>query len=189
MMPTACWCRNSFFELWKAIYIGKKNCATFLQLVETGGARWAYLVNKKMYGKLIVGWGYEFVSGLKLGLDKILKFKYFEAANVWLRFWSWCLVDILKRKFDSLRKNLWYELNPRVRCAFGNGYLFMYSGFLGGRGRQACIHFREASLKRNVRIHSIGVRHTQIGRLVCWPGSAKFLEPVLIAWLSLNFIL
>ena len=52
--------------------------------------------------------------GLKLGLVKILKLKYFEAADVWLRFWSWCLVDILRMKFDQgLRKNLRY----------GNGFV------------------------------------------------------------------
>ena len=47
-----------------------------------------------------------------------------------LRIWNWCLVEILKMKFDQdLCLNLWYdlkkllwqdELNPRVRCAFGN---------------------------------------------------------------------
>ena len=31
------------------------------------------------------------------------------------------MIEILKLKFDQdLCKNLWYELNPRVRCAFGN---------------------------------------------------------------------
>ena len=56
-----------------------------------------------------------------------------------LIFWSWCLVDILKIKFDQdLFLNLWYdlkklllqdELNPRVRCAFGNVY-FQYHSIL-----------------------------------------------------------
>ena len=54
-------------------------------------------------------------------LDKILNFKSSRDADVWLEFWSWCLVEILKMKFDQdLCLNLWYELNPRVRCAFGN---------------------------------------------------------------------
>ena len=33
-------------------------------------------------------------------------------------------MKILKLKFDKdLCKSLWYELNPRVRCAFGNVYI------------------------------------------------------------------
>ena len=48
-------------------------------------------------------------------------FRFSRDTDVWLRFWSWCLVEILKMKFDQyLCLNLWYELNPRVRCAFGN---------------------------------------------------------------------
>ena len=40
--------------------------------------------------------------------------------------WSWCLVETLMMKFDQdLCLNLWYELNPRVRCAFGNVWKFM----------------------------------------------------------------
>ena len=63
------------------------------------------------------------VKIMKLGLVKILKFKFSRDADVWLKFWSWCLVEILKMKFDQdLFSNLWYELNPRVRCAFGNVY-------------------------------------------------------------------
>jgi len=61
------------------------------------------------------------VDILKQGLGKILKLKFYGEADVWFRFWSWCLVEILKMKFDQdLYLNLWYELNPRVRCAFGN---------------------------------------------------------------------
>ena len=46
-------------------------------------------------------------------------------ADNWSRFWSWCLVEILKMKFDQdLYKNLQYELNPRVRCAFGNVWAY-----------------------------------------------------------------
>ena len=36
-------------------------------------------------------------------------FNLSRVPDVWLSFWSWCLIEIL-----------WYELNPRVRCAFGN---------------------------------------------------------------------
>ena len=70
--------------------------------------------------------GYE-VEILKLGLVNILNLKFSQDADVWLRFWSWCLVEILKMKFDLCLK-LWYELNPQVRCAFGNvNYLSSYS--------------------------------------------------------------
>ena len=51
--------------------------------------------------------------------------KFYEKADVWLGFWSWCLVEILKMKLDQdLCLNLWYELDPRVRCAFGRVILY-----------------------------------------------------------------
>ena len=60
-----------------------------------------------------------------------LKFGQYFAADVWLRLQSWILVKILNlglmlnrdSKIDVWSRfvwNLWYELNPRVRCAFGN---------------------------------------------------------------------
>ena len=68
-----------------------------------------------------------------------LQFGQYFAADVWLSLQSWILAKILKLdlvkilslslvkflklKFDQdLYKNLWYELNPRVRCAFDNVY-------------------------------------------------------------------
>ena len=89
------------------------------------------------------------------GLVKILKLKFrrdFE-AEVWSVFCEiillnlgqdseagfghdlksryWCLVEILKlmlcnRESENLCKNLWYELNPRVRCALGIGNVFKW---------------------------------------------------------------
>ena len=70
-----------------------------------------------------------------------LKFGRYFAADFWLRLQSWILAKILeldllkilslsllkflKLKFNQdLYKNLWYELNPRVRCAFGNVSFF-----------------------------------------------------------------
>ena len=50
-------------------------------------------------------------------------------VTVWLRFWSWCKVEILNMFDQDLCKNLWYDLkkllwwtevNPRACCAFGN---------------------------------------------------------------------
>ena len=65
------------------------------------------------------------VEILKLDLVKILKLKFYGEADAWLKFPSWCLVEILKMKFDQdLCLNLWYELNPLVRCAFGNVCMF-----------------------------------------------------------------
>ena len=70
-------------------------------------------------------WSLILVEILKLGLVKIFKFKFFSKC--------WCLVEILKLVLDRLCKNLWYDLkkllwwaklNPRVRCAFGNVFLF-----------------------------------------------------------------
>ena len=63
-----------------------------------------------------------------------LKFGQYFAADVWLRLQSWILVKILNlglmlnrdSKIDVWSRfvwNLWYELNPRVRCAFGNVFL------------------------------------------------------------------
>ena len=66
---------------------------------------------------------------LSEGLVKILKLKFYGEADVWLRFLSWCLVEILKMKFDQdLCLNLWYEFYPRVRCAFGN--VLLHNRFL-----------------------------------------------------------
>ena len=36
------------------------------------------------------------VNYLKLGFVKILKLKFYGEADVWLWFWSWCLVEILR---------------------------------------------------------------------------------------------
>ena len=66
-------------------------------------------------------WSSILVDIVKLGLVKIFKFKFCRNAKIWLKFWSWCLVENLKMKFDhDLCLNLLYELNPRVGCAFGN---------------------------------------------------------------------
>ena len=47
---------------------------------------------------------------LKLGLVNILNFMLSQDGEVWLRFWSKCLVKILKMKFyQDLRLNLWYD--------------------------------------------------------------------------------
>ena len=65
------------------------------------------------------------VKFLRLGLVNILNFNVSLDADVWLRCWTCWLVEILKMKFDQdLCKNLWYELNPRVRCAFGNVLMY-----------------------------------------------------------------
>ena len=50
------------------------------------------------------------IKMLKLGLVNILNFKFSRDGDVWLRFWSKCLVEILKMKFDQdLCLNLWYD--------------------------------------------------------------------------------
>ena len=57
---------------------------------------------------------------LNLGQESevnILIFKLSPVADVWSKFLSWCLVNILKMKFDQdLCQNLWYELNSQVCC-------------------------------------------------------------------------
>ena len=86
------------------------------------------------------------VEILKLGLVKILKFEFRRNADVLFRFWSWCLVEIMKMKSDQdLFENLWYdlkkllwlqtELNPRVRCAFGNVLFLCPSSWVDIRAR------------------------------------------------------
>ena len=62
---------------------------------------------------LMFGWG-----------SQDFKFKFIRDTDVLLRFGSWCLIKILKLFDQDLCNNLWYELNHRVRCAFGNVYLF-----------------------------------------------------------------
>ena len=54
-------------------------------------------------------WSSILVEILKLGLVKIYKFKFCRNADVWLKFWSWCLVKILKMFDQGLCKNLWYD--------------------------------------------------------------------------------
>ena len=50
------------------------------------------------------------IEMLKLGSVNILNFKFSRDGDVWLRFWSKCLVEILKMKFDQdLCLNLWYD--------------------------------------------------------------------------------
>ena len=62
-----------------------------------------------------------------------LKFGQYFAADVWLRLQSWILVKILNlglmlnqdfeiEVWSRFVWNLWYELNPRVRCAFAKGF-------------------------------------------------------------------
>ena len=47
------------------------------------------------------------VKIMKLGLVKILRIKFSRNADVWLRFLSLCLVEILEMKFEQdLCKNL-----------------------------------------------------------------------------------
>ena len=69
---------------------------------------------------------WSFVEVMKLNLSQDsearfgqnLKLTFYGESDVWLRFWSWCLVEILKMNFyQDLYLNLWYQLNPRVRCA------------------------------------------------------------------------
>ena len=82
-------------------------------------------------------WRLFLVEILRLRLVKILKFKISRNADIWLMFWSCCLVEIMKIKSNQdLFENLWYdlkkllwwaELNPRVRCAFGNVYIWYNS--------------------------------------------------------------
>ena len=70
---------------------------------------------------------YIFVHTWAQGLVKILKlmFGQYFAADVRLRLWSWCLVEILKMKFvQDLCRNSWFELNPRVRCVLA---MFFFS--------------------------------------------------------------
>jgi len=50
------------------------------------------------------------IKMLKLGLVNILNFEFIWDGDVWLRFWSKCLVKILKMKFDQdFCLNLWYD--------------------------------------------------------------------------------
>ena len=82
---------------------------------------------KLEFGQFFFCWF--FVEVMKLNLGRYSEARFgqdFEAYVLWrgwylVEIWSWCLVEILKMKFDQdLCLNLWYELNPRVRCAFGN---------------------------------------------------------------------
>ena len=81
-------------------------------------------------------WCFVEVMKLNLGRDSAARFgqdfEFWVAWRCWclVEIFSWCLVEILKMKCDQdlclnlcndLKKLLWQdELNPRVRCAFGN---------------------------------------------------------------------
>ena len=73
------------------------------------------------------------VTKLNLGQDsearfgQDFKFKFSWDTDVWLRFWSKCLIEILNLKCDL---DFWYELNLRVRCAFGNIWNRLSKSFL-----------------------------------------------------------
>ena len=80
---------------------------------------------------LMFGWG----SKLNLGQDSEARFgedfdfKFSRDADVCFRF-NLMLNRDSKIEFDQdLCKNLWYELNPRVRCAFGNVSFYLFSAF------------------------------------------------------------
>ena len=50
-----------------------------------------------------------FAADAWLARAEVMKFSLGRDSDVWLRVWSWCLVEILKLKFDKdLWKNLWY---------------------------------------------------------------------------------
>ena len=58
-------------------------------------------------------------------------------------------VEILKMKFDqNLCLNLWYELNPRVRCAFGNVFKYYLLDFLN---LLLCCNFRIWLKVKNIK--------------------------------------
>ena len=56
-------------------------------------------------------WRLFLVEILKLGLVRILKFKFSRNADIGLRFWSCCFVGSTKMKSDQDSfENLWYDL-------------------------------------------------------------------------------
>ena len=48
------------------------------------------------------------VNYLKLGFVKILKLKFYGEADVWLRFWNWCFVEILKIALIKIFSRTWW---------------------------------------------------------------------------------
>ena len=55
-------------------------------------------------------WRWILVKMLKQGLVNIFNFKFSRGGDVWCGFWSKCLVEILKMKFEQdLCLNLWYD--------------------------------------------------------------------------------
>ena len=79
------------------------------------------------------------LSTVCLQILKLMFCQYF-AADVWLRLRNWLLVKILSLDLVEMllfgwdfevnayleNLNLWYELNPRVRCAFGNVFITIW---------------------------------------------------------------
>ena len=54
-------------------------------------------------------WDWILVEILRLGLVNILNFKFSRDADVWLRFWSWCLIDYRYSK-DEIWSRVVFEL-------------------------------------------------------------------------------
>ena len=91
------------------------------------GARWCKMVQDGARWCKMVQEGARWCKMVQDGARRCMRVQY--GATCWclLRFWNWCLVEIMKMKFDQdFCLNLWYELNPRVRCAFGNVFLLFF---------------------------------------------------------------
>ena len=55
-------------------------------------------------------WRLFLVEIAKLGLVKIFKLKFSRNADVWMRFWSYCLIEIMKVNDQNLFEHFWYNL-------------------------------------------------------------------------------
>ena len=96
----------------------KQNFCSDLEL-KVWSRFWNWCSGKIWSWSLSVFWCWCLVEVTKLGLTNSLSLSLVEKlmfgwdfeVNAESRFWNWNFEDL---------KNLWYELNPRVRCAFGN---------------------------------------------------------------------
>ena len=111
MLATACW-----FGSWRLV-IKPNFCSDFEHKISSRFWSWSSgKIFKLEFGQYFAAdvlqrlRSWILIEMLKLGLVNILNFKFSRDGDVWLRFWSKCLVEILKMKFDQdLCLNLWYD--------------------------------------------------------------------------------
>ena len=116
---TTVWCR---FGSWS--FVIKLNfCSDARGLVKILQLKFGEIWSRSLVSILLLIFGHEVEYLVEIGQELLSS----RNADVRLNFLRGCMVKILKMEFDQdLCENLGYELNPRVCCAFGYGFLWPF---------------------------------------------------------------